>query len=530
MLTGITSMQGDEPRGLRYALMGAGVLAANVHTLLAHAGAELCWVVDEIKTGTYLGVPIIKAAQLGRDDMAQIDCWLVAISIPRYREAAITRAIGQGIPANRILAIEDDAELPMLGLLLTRYRDATFVALRGGAAGSFHDLQRGLLETEWNQLLATREPDRPTVAFCFYGRGGGFRRHLRGLIPRLRTQYNLIALTDEYVPAEPAYRLPELFMSPGAACHFENMDLAITAHFIPCCPNHIAKLNVLHTSFDFILDAQWLVDRFDNGCPHYLFASTRATFDWLTGLIAQAEHQNALCVIPGGYMRLDDNLRAVEGYTGTKTDLIYAPTLSLNAVQYHEYTYSMPMAAELLESLLAAFPDRRIIFRPHPNDLQLIRDGRRDALAAPLNDALAVCERETHCQLDDASLHYMHSYNASAVMISDTSSTAYTYALSTLCPVVFLSPHEEAVQSVLGDQSAYLRDRACIGYVADSVAQVIDKVRQALDQKEAWSARISEYRNSMCFNIGHAEDYLVTHIDRMLGGQSHPDWRWFDGQ
>jgi CDP-glycerol glycerophosphotransferase (TagB/SpsB family) len=208
--------------------------------------------------------------------------------------------------------------------------------------------------------------------------------------------------------------------------------------------------------------------------------------------------------------------------------IIYAPTLSLNAVRNHELTYSMPHAAAMIEALLDAFPERKVIFRPHPNDLQLIRAGRDDALARPFIEAMRLCDSHPRCRLDGSGTFYMDSYNAAAVMISDTSSTAYTYALSTLRPVVFFSPRDEEVMAAMGEDSYFIRDRERIGAVAQSTDEMVGHIRAMLANQADWREAISRYRDEICFNVGRAEEYFVEHVEDILAGRVQPDWRCFN--
>ncbi len=510
------------------ALVGAGVFAHNLHKVLTAAGCTLACVVDEFRSGEHLGVPVFRARDLPPDQVERVDKFVIAISMPEYREAAVNRLLARGIPRGAIFPVDDDATLPMLSLVLAEHGEAALAWLRSDRCGSMYDLERRFYGAGWEAALAGLDPARKTIAFCFYGRGGGFRRHLQGLIPRLQKGYNLLALMDERVPGEPPVPVPELYMSPGSAMCFDHADLSVTAHFIPCSPGHRPKVNFLHTSFDFILEPEWLIERFDAGDPHYIFASTRATFDWLEGLARRGSFTHRLCLIPGGYTRLDDNLRHALAYDGPVDSLIYAPTLSLNAVRNHELTYSIPHGEAMVRALLEAFPDKQLIFRPHPNDLALLRAGRDDALAQPFLAMLRLCDEHPRCRLDDSGTFYMDSYNAAAVMISDTSSTAYTYALSTLRPVVFYSPSDDQVVAAMGSDSHFIRDRGRIGAVAREPAELVAQVRAMLDGAGQWRERIACYRDEVCFNLGRAEAYFVEHVEAILAGRPPADWRCFN--
>jgi len=510
------------------ALVGTGVFAHNVHKVLSAGGCSLGYSVDEFRTMDYLKKPVFKAAEIPIEMRDATAKFVVAISHPEHCEAAVQRLQQQGVPPEKIIPLTDDHVIPILDLIFSEFGSTAAEFFESYQCRSVFDLERHFFGDGWVRAQAALDPAKQTLAFCFYGRGGGFRRHIRGLIPRLRERFNLLALMDEKLPNE-GFDIPELFMGPDTARDLESVglpdvDLSLTAHFISCSPDDQAKVNFLHTSFDFILEPDWIVDRLETADPHYIFTSTRATYEWMIDMVGRRPLKNRICLIPGGYTRLDENLQHAEVYTGPVDSLIYAPTLSLNAVAHHELTYSAPAAAEILKAMRQEFPEQKTVFRPHPNDLQLLRGGRDDELAQPFIAALAVCESEDGYQLDEAQTFYMDSYNRAAVMISDTSSTAYTYALTTCRPVVFFSPHDDKVRRIFADDSVFIRDRNRVGRVVGSVSEMVTAIAEMNADLAGWQERIAAYRAEVCFNLGRTEEYFVENIDFILEGKQHPDW------
>lgn len=516
----------------RIALVGTGVFAHNLCKVFTSGGCEVAFFVDEFRTEIFMDRPVYRAADLDDGRREEVAKYVVAISHPEYRQAAVTRLQEQGVAPDGIIPLTDDHVIPMLDLVFGKHGEEAAAHFCSPVCTSLTDLERHFFGRGWQQAENSLNPGKLTIAFCFFGRGGGFRRHLRGLIPRLKDRFNLLAIMDEELPDE-GFDIPELYMGPDTVCRFGNPDLPdadlfITAHFIPCSPPHKPKVNFLHTSYDFILEPQWIVDRLENADPHYIFTSTRATFEWMQDMVHRRPLDGRVCLIPGGYTRLDDNLRYAEAFQGEVDSVIYAPTLSLNAVEHHELTYSSPHATAILQGLLNACPDKRVIFRPHPNDLALLRAGRDDALARPFIEALALCEGHDRCFLDGQQTFYMDSYNRSAVMVSDTSSTAYTYALSTCRPVVFFSPFDAQVREIFSDQSIFIRDRHEVGQVVGSIEEMSAAVRAMIGDLDSWQSKVRDYRQRMCFNPGRSEEYFVSNIDAFLEDRRHPDWYYVD--
>ena len=511
----------------RIAIVGTGSFAHNLAKVFTGAGCRISYFIDEEKSGQYLNTPIIAADQLNAERTSGISKFIIGISMERYRKAAIERLNKAGVPNSKIFTINDDPSIPILTLIFNQHRNKAIRHLSHESCRNVSDLDQHIFGANWYEQIQRLDSNKKTLAFCCYGRGGGFKQHLSGLIPRLGNRFNLLALADEQVE-ESTLPIPVLYMSPDSATRFQQMDLGITAHFIECSPQSKPKLNFLHTSFDFILEPRWIQDRFNTAEPHYIVASTRATYDWICELANNQTLSVPVCVIPGGYTRLDSNLIHANNFNGVADALIYAPTLSLNAVGDYELTYSAPHGKRILEALLQNFPTKRIIFRPHPNDLALIEAGRNDLMAQPFIEMLALCEQNPRCLLDGKKTFYMDSYNASSVMISDTSSTAYTYALSTTRPVVFYSPNDGEVTSRFSKHSAFIRDRLQIGKIATNTDQLIQQVAEMLHNQDSWKTRISRYRDQVCFNLGRSEQYIVDNLDYILESKRHPDWRYFN--
>jgi CDP-glycerol glycerophosphotransferase (TagB/SpsB family) len=193
---------------------------------------------------------------------------------------------------------------------------------------------------------------------------------------------------------------------------------------------------------------------------------------------------------------------------------------------HRELVTSLAQGPAVLESLLEAFPDRRIIFRPHPSDLRLHELNRQDTHSEVFGRMLEICRTRARCELDDNATSYLDSYRRSAVLVSDTSSTAFTFALSTGRPVVFLSPREEEMNAELGRHLKFVNDRQQIGMVTTTVEEMTTAVDTTLQEDRAEDLR--RFRDSMIFNAGRAADYFTENVDCFLTGEKHPDWLYLN--
>jgi hypothetical protein len=515
-------------KAYRVALVGAGNFALNIEALLSHFGLAPAFCVDEFHDGGLNGLPVLRAAELDAARVEAVDKFVVAMSNPDHRAAAIERLTGRGVAHERILAIADDPGIQILRLLFERFGEAAVTAFAAAGCTTVPELEARFLGDEWQQVLDGLDPARPTIGLGYYGRGGGFRQHIAPLIPRLEGRFNLVSLSDEL--ADGAGEIPgrHLYMSAETAAGRRLVDLVLSAHVFPCSPPGVPRVTLPHTIYDFNLSTDYHAERLAQSEPHYLFAASRPSLDAYVRLIRDKGLSNRLCVIPGGYPHLDENMRLAAAYRGPVDSIIYAPTLALADYPHYELASSMDQGLTIVQSLLARFPEHVIIFRPHPSDLKLYQLRRKDKRNDQFAALLELCAREPRCVLDAAPGSYMASYNRAAMMVSDTSSTAMTYAFATGRPAFFYAPRNTELVATLGEQMAFVADRARVGVVAIAIDELLDQMAAHLDSEQARCEDIRAFRDTTIFNPGRAADYLADNIDYMLSGERHADWLYFN--
>ena len=215
--------------------------------------------------------------------------------------------------------------------------------------------------------------------------------------------------------------------------------------------------------------------------------------------------------IPGGYIKLDRNLRYFENHKVATDSLIYAPTVCGD--DFEDYVSLPKHGEQIVGALLDNFPDYRIIFRPHPHTLD--------------TEYVANIEKQFHNNerfvLDSNASFYMDNYCRSAVMATDMSGTAFTYAFTTLRPVVFFSHNESTVEKAFNNVR-YFEDRAKIGYIAVNIDELVEKAALALEKRDRFVETIREFRDSEIYNVGQAEHYFVRTFKHIFDGTVNKDW------
>ena len=368
-------MTGDHPeiqQACTLAMAGTGNFAANLAALVGSFGLETVLFVDEFRREDYLDRPVCRAAELTGDQIAAVDKWLVAISHPEHRRAAVKRLQDQGVPAGRILALHDDPDLQILRLLLEQFGPVAREAFCATGLTTINQLEDRFLAGGRERVLAGLDPGRSTVGLGYFGRGGGFRRHISALVPLLENRFNVVTMSDEVLDHAGEARR-HLYLGAETACSLDCLDLVLSAHVFPCAPPQVPRVSFAHVIHDFNLTAEYHAARLAWSDTHYLFASSRPCFDWYVDLVRRHGLRNRICVIPGGYLQLDRTRAEIAAHSGPCDSILYAPTLALADYQDRELVSSLEQAPRILAALLAGFPEREVIFRPHPADLPAVR-------------------------------------------------------------------------------------------------------------------------------------------------------------
>ena len=380
------------------------------------------------------------------------------------------------------------------------------------------DLTRRLAELQKAKIKNTLDPNKKTIAT--YSTSGAYREQFGNIIERLREKgYNAITLLGK--PRSPEFGTKQGVFYAGLdiVSFMDFVDVFLTAGdaypFLPTGAKVGLFLHDIHDSplgnlddilagilfYDFqFIPSACVLERNKN-----LVGSAQKKLSGKIGNTAQT------CLIPGGYIKLDSNIQYFEKNKRDSRTIIYAPTVFgpgfENMVSLDTY------GDRIIGAVLENFPDYDLIFRPHPrtSDSQYVKA------------ILAKYGENPRFAFDDNATFYMDNYSKATLMISDMSGTAFTYAFSTLRPVIFFSHNETKVISKIGEYS-YFKDRGKIGYVVFNIDEMVEKIKLTLAHKEKLSAKVKQYRDSTIYNVGTAEDYFVNNFEYIIENKKHRDW------
>jgi len=335
--------------------------------------------------------------------------------------------------------------------------------------------------------------------------------------------YNVIFLFGTIRGDEYEQRPYSYYAGHDLVQHFEFVDVFIYPCLMDGLPRRSKKVLFVHDIYDSPSGKDEaplestpgsdepqqispLLDELD-----YAFIPCRALMGNTLICVTKYIRSRPLWRIPGGYIKLDRNLRYFESHKAAVDSLIYAPTVCEDV--FEDYVSLPRHGGDIVAALLESFPDYRIIFRPHPHTLETEYVKR-------IEERFRGKERFS---FDSNASFYMDNYCRSAAMVTDMSGTAFTYAFTTLRPVVFFSHNEQTVEGAF-NEVRYFRDREKIGCVVTSTEELAEKMAFVLQEREGFAKGIREFRDSEIYNVGQAEHYFVKTFKHIFNGTVNKDW------
>lgn len=222
--------------------------------------------------------------------------------------------------------------------------------------------------------------------------------------------------------------------------------------------------------------------------------------------------------IPGGYPKYDSMLLQVEKYKKFKKNtIIYAPTpndKSGNKDFWLPYMSINTHAKIILASLCEQFPDNNIVFKPHNDDFEDL-----------ISDISHFCMKYSNFRLDESGSDYFNLYANSLCMVSDFSSTAFTYAISTNCPVIFFSHNEDNLK--LYEIDTYCEMREKVGVIVKNEIEMVEQIQFILKKPEFFIDKIDLVKKEYVYKMGSSSKYLAGCIESILNNEELLEWDTF---
>ena len=171
-------------------------------------------------------------------------------------------------------------------------------------------------------------------------------------------------------------------------------------------------------------------------------------------------------LINTGYLKLDHVKKKLNLFKNKRDSIVIAPT-----ARFYKKEHNISTDLENIIDNLLKFTKEKIIYRPHPVDLT--KKGDNNFVEGIINKF-----NKNKNFSADLSKSYLNSYSKAKFLITDFSSTAFTFAYSTLCPVVFYSKNEKKLNITELVSSAYYKDRLKVGYITNNVIQILTIIKK----------------------------------------------------
>ena len=383
-----------------------------------------------------------------------------------------------------------------------------------------------LIDYQREKIKGTIDPAKKTLGV--YYPSPAYRSNLGGeaMYDTIREQgYNVLFLFGTIAGDKYEKRPGSFYVGRGIIKHLDFVDVCIYPTLNDDLPERTKKILFVHDIYDSPRGkAEAPIKSAKTGKPvrvSPLIDELDYTFLPCKALMPKSHkmtliRKKPLCRIPGGYIKLDRNIHYFENADVSVDSIIYAPTVCND--QFEKYV-SLPAHGEMIVgAMLDAFGDKyKIIFRPHPHTIK----------TRYVADLVKRFKGTPGFAFDSNPSFYMENYSSSQLMITDMSGTAFTYAFTTLRPVVFFSHREETVEEAF-DGVRYFNDRKYVGYVASNEEELKEKVALGLGKIDEFKGKIREFRDSEVYNAGKAEQYFADNFHYIADGKEHPDWQYVE--
>ncbi|UPW20176.1 hypothetical protein M0C34_07910 [Agarivorans sp. TSD2052] len=482
---------------MKFIILGTGSFAQKLYATFTDYSLNVTAFIDEFAVGELQGLPIYKASEIPPAFHQQEHFFFIAISHPEYAKAAKQRLLKQGLTGECIYQIDDDSSNILISSLLEQSTNKFCSSLKQ-AKGDFVQVENMFSQS----AIPTDE-----ISFRLFNRATGFLKHLGHLPASLAQKHNSHLLCDENIAGY------EVRLCSQQRAMQTPAKLVVTSQLLPCSPKETPKLTMVHAIYDSAMYRDSLISNLKQAEQHFIAVASKASMKQFKSIVE--EHQlNNVTLLAAGYPKLDlaiDNYQ--EKSNSERITLLYAPTQSYTQSEECKHLYSINFAQHIMNELLALGEQYQVVFRPHPEDLSLANANAPGQACEIFQWLLALENSEPRFQIDRGNQN--ESFANANIMLSDSSSSAYSFAFTSLKPVLFLSFNEhELSNSAL--KNDYFNDRQKIGFINQKIENLALDVHRLLEQKDAFKSRIQQLRHSQIFNLGHSQEYLRSQVTSIL--------------
>lgn len=280
-------------------------------------------------------------------------------------------------------------------------------------------------------------------------------------------------------------------------------------------------VGLLERFIDMNADQQHMFTLIDNSLMRsftHVFVPTASVLAAFIALYQRKDHKPSTWLIPGGYLNLDLAIQAVN-LESERNTILYCPSA---IPQNDPYSQRIPVSFPhdsftILHTLLAHFPEHKIMFRHHPSAVEV---PRFKAAIDAINEQLQSEPRYIY----DVNPTHQEAFAKAQLVISDASTSAYTFSLSHCLPTVSFLPEFIEKPLVIHDE-VFSSSRQHLGaVVTGDINSLMQTVASLLNATDNVSGAIERFRMQEYFNVGKVAKSLEQTLMLIVEGEPSADW------
>jgi len=237
----------------------------------------------------------------------------------------------------------------------------------------------------------------------------------------------------------------------------------------------------------------------------YIFSSSNISKKFFLDKLKKYNKNIKPIVKNTGYLKLDNMYNLIKKENYFKKDIILiAPGFS----NYFSNINIKRHLKDIIEEIILNLK-MNVIYRPHPLDLNLKGD-------LEFTKKIYNTFSNNPKFLFDDSISYLNSFKKAKLMITDITSSAYTFSFSSNKPVIFFSPNDKKIKKDKQFKLNYFKDRIKIGVIIKNVKSIKKTINFLDRNKVNFKNKISKTRANRIENFKKSKQIMFLEINKII--------------
>ena len=361
-------------------------------------------------------------------------------------------------------------------------------------------------------ISKTKKRNKETKIIFFYFPTKVYQDNLIDLINQIKKEPNLeVILGYNAGTSREIKKLSNsFFLNLGYLKFIKNINIFLSSYVIYNFPISENKVYINHDIYDAPMVNQDKEEELINSLNKcdYIFLSSEISVENLQNkfekYLKNKKNINNTKLINTGYLKLDHVSKKIFGKKNIQDSILLAPTLSSMFLEFN--------ISSMLESLIEKILNEnefKLIYRPHPGDIKNQIQQKR------IKEIQRKFKKNENFYLDD-DISYLKSYQRSKLLITDFSGTAYTYAFSTLKPVIFFSKNEQNLSNSEYNNLYFFKDRKSVGKIVTDLDKMSNQIKDVINDCEVFAEKIKQLRTNRIKYFNCALEQNLYNIKKIL--------------